>query len=437
MSRRLPIFVCFAVMFGIPAAAAQVGTMAPPPPLSEARIAALPAAEQSVWRDYLKRSLAQAAADNAVLAVERAKLKGPVPAPVYEHMHDASMPLNRPSAWYATAEARHIADNIVSFQTPAGGWGKNQDRTAAARLPGQDFVVVSESQKTNPEDYGDTPEAKAAKLHFVGTLDNDATSTEMRFLIRVSTVLPGREGDGYRASFIKGVHYLLNSQYPNGGWPQVWPLEGGYHDAITYNDDAVSKAAQMLTEAAENKGGAYGFVPAALRDQARAASQKALDVILKTQIVENGKPAVWAQQHDMLTLEPVGARNFEPAFASTGESSDLLIYLMSLPDPSPRLQASIHAAALWLQAAAITGYEFTGADTPQGRLLKPKAGAGPLWARFYAADMKPRFADRDRSIHDDVADICLERRNGYSWYNTVPAKALKVYAKWAKAHPAP
>jgi PelA/Pel-15E family pectate lyase len=39
------------------------------------------------------------------------------------------------------------------------------------------------------------------------------------------------------------VRYLLAAQFPNGGWPQVWPLEGGYHDAVTFNDNAVSEAA--------------------------------------------------------------------------------------------------------------------------------------------------------------------------------------------------
>ena len=55
-------------------------------------------------------------------------------------MHDASMPLDRYPEWYRSPETRHIADVIVSFQTPAGGWGKNQDRGGSARLPGQDAI---------------------------------------------------------------------------------------------------------------------------------------------------------------------------------------------------------------------------------------------------------------------------------------------------------
>ena len=47
---------------------------------------------------------------------------------------------------------------------------------------------------------------------------------------------------------------------------------------------------------------------------------------------------------------------------------------------------------------------------------------------------KPIFGDRDRTIHDDVADLTPERRDGYSWYNTGGNKALTTYAKWKPTH---
>lgn len=46
------------------------------------------------------------------------------------------------------------------------------------------------------------------------------------------------------------------------------------------------------------------------------------------------------------------------------------------------------------------------------------------------------FGDRDKSLHDKVADISLERRNGYAWYSTIPNKALQAYDAWAVRHPA-
>jgi hypothetical protein len=34
-----------------------------------------------------------------------------------------------------------------------------------------------------------------------------------------------------------------------------------------------------------------------------------------------------------------------------------------------------------------------------------------------------------------VSEISRERRNGYSWFNNGPERALALYAKWAKSHP--
>jgi len=344
------------------------------------------------------------------------------------------MSLRHDDAYFATPPARHIADVIVSFQTPAGGWSKNQPRTGALRQPGQPYAPDNVSKYLAAGDF-DMP--RDPHWNYVGTLDNDATITELRFLARVAGQAPGVQGQGWRDSFLRGVRYLLAAQFPNGGWPQVWPLEGGYHDAITYNDDAVTEAASLLTDVSKGQGD-YAFAPTDLRKQAAAAAARAVTCVLATQVVVDGKRTVWAQQHDALTLKPVAGRNFEPAELSTEESADLLVYLMSLPDPSPTLVAAVHAGVDYLAAHAIHDQAWTGGkDTEGGRRLTPKPGSGPLWARYYAAATgKPVFGDRDKTIHDDVNELTLERRNGYSWFNTSPKKALDAYAAWKKVHPA-
>ena len=158
----------------------------------------------------------------------------------------------------------------------------------------------------------------------------------------MQALTPGKDGDAYRASFIKGIRYLLAAQYPNGGFPQVYPLEGGYHDAITFNDNAVSESAETLGDVAEAKPG-YDFVPADLRKQAGAAVDRALQCILASQITIDGKKTIWPQQEDALTLAPVSARNYEPGALAASESADLLEYLMSIQNPSKELVASIDA----------------------------------------------------------------------------------------------
>ena len=377
--------------------AAILGYMTPPQPLTEARIASEAGAERAAWQAYLDRSRTLLEADKAALAAERAS--GPYPDAAPHKGGAGGMPSNRPAAWYGTPEARHVADNILSFQTPAGGWGKNVDRTGPLRQRGQHYVSFDGGRES---------------WNFVGTIDNNATVTELRFLARVQAQLPGAEGQAYRAAFARGVRYLLTAQYPNGGLPQIYPLQGGYHDAITYNDDAFANVVQLLREVAARQGD-YAFLPEALASESRAAAEKAIRVVLATQVVTDGVRTGWCQQHDALTLAAVGARNFEPIALASNESARLLLLLMQLPDPSAEVVAAVHAGAAWLKRTALPGGN---------------------WARFYDVQtMKPIFGDRDRSIHDTIDEISEERRKGYGWFVTGPEKALKTYASWAAKRP--
>ncbi len=391
----------------------------------------LTAKDRAAWTAYLERSQKQMQIDRSTLAAERTA-GGPEPALPKEGFSARTMPLNRDPEWYGTPEARHVADVIVSFQTPAGGWSKNLDMSGAPRAHGQSYTTDNLSKHPSVDDF-DTP--KDPHWNYVGTLDNDATNTELHFLALVSGAVPGADGEAYRASFLRGIRYLLAAQFPNGGWPQVWPLEGGYHDAVTYNDNAVTESAETLTAVAEGTGN-YAFVPEDLRRQAAASAAHALQCILATQVVAKGKRTVWAQQHDALTLVPVAGRNYEPAALSSGESADVLLYLMQLPHPPPAVVAAVDAGAAWLKSAAIHGQEWVGGRaTPGGRHLEAKAGAGPIWARYYSISTGlPVFGDRDKTIHDDVSELSLERRNGYAWYSAGPQQALDAYGTWSKNH---
>jgi PelA/Pel-15E family pectate lyase len=416
--------VCLSIA-AVPAAAAVIGHMTTAEPITEARIAQLPQGQQPEWIAYLAKSRALMAADKAALAAER-DTDAPPPPPPTGPSGGAGMPLDRSPAWYAGPEARHTADTIISFQTPAGGWGKNVDRSGPPRLRGQHYVPI----ETLPANAREDIKSADANWSYVGTIDNNATTTEIRFLARVQAQAPGPEGEAYRAAFLKGVRYLLAAQFPNGGWPQVYPLQGGYHDAVTFNDDALCDVATLLASVAARRDD-YASVPEPISSAARGAVARAVQLILKTQVVIGGKRTVWGQQHDALTLGPVGARNFEPAALSSNESARLLIFLMRLPNPSPEIRAAISDGVAWLSAHALHGVEWTRSKGPGGRQLISVPGAGPIWARFYdLTEMKPIFGDRDKSIHDDVGDLSAERRNGYSWFGPQPEKAIDAYQVW-------
>jgi len=388
--------------------AAQIGTIPPAQALTAERVAALPAADRAAWAAYLARSDAQRAADRAALAAERQGMSA-WPAPPETGPSESTMPLHKPAAWYGGDEARVVIANILSYQTPAGGWGKNQPRDRAPRQKGQAYVADNNNKRATPGDF-DT--AQDPHWTYVGTIDNDATITEIRFLAKAAPQLPADLAQACREAAERGVRYLLGAQFPNGGWPQVWPLQGGYHDAITYNDNAVVEVAELMDGVSRGEAD-FGFLPADLKAAAAAAHARTVQLLLATQLRTNGRLTLWGQQHDPLTLAPTSARNYEPPALSAGESARALEFLMSLKQPSPAVVAAVQAGIATLRELAVRDRAFVKVDG--ARRLVEQPGAGPIWARYYdPVTLKPVFGDRDKSLHDDVNDISAERRNGYS-----------------------
>ena len=404
---------------------AVIGTNVPATPLTAERVAALPA-----WKNYLENSVRQRQADQDFL---RAEMKAHGLKETIEPPKSASpkgTPLDRTASWYGSAEARRIADIVVSFQTPAGGWSKNTDFTQHVRAPGELFAGDSNSRFVITNDF-DAP--AEVNWSYVGTFDNDATTTELRFLAKVISA-NGTNNAAWRATFSRGLDYIFAAQFPNGGWPQVWPLQGGYHDAITFNDDAMLHVIQFLRDVAGGQND-FTFVSPELRAKADASWKRGLDCILAAQIVVDGRRTVWCQQHDALTLQPASARNYEMPSQSSGESGTIVLFLMQLPNPTSNEVAAAHAAAAWFEKTKIEGKAFRVVGT-ESRKLVDAPGSGPIWSRYYEIGTdRPIFGDRDKTIHDDVNEISRERRKGYGWYRDTPKRVLEHYAKWAKAHP--
>ncbi len=407
--------------------AAIIGTNPPARPLTLERVQALPPSQQPPWMEYLKRSANQWQADQAALQAELRRQGIPQPVVPPSGHAAKSIPLDKPASWYGGTAARHIADIIVSFQTPAGGWSKNLDLTQHVRAPGENFAPNNNSRFLGRSDFD---VARDARWDYEGTFDNEATTTELRFLAKVIDAAGTNSTAVWRKSFEHGLDYIFAAQYPNGGWPQVWPLQGGYHDAITYNDNAMLNVLGLLREVSGTNR-EFAFVTNQYRTRARVNLQRGIACVLACQIVENGHRTVWCQQHDMLTLQPTSARNYEMPSESGGESAGLMMFLMEQPDPSPEIIAAVNAAAAWFERTQIHGLSYIMDD--QGRRLVPAPGQGPIWARYYGLGTdQPVFGDRDKSIHDRLDEISGERRNGYTWYDTAPEPALAQYAAWKK-----
>lgn len=251
------------------------------------------------------------------------------------------------------------------------------------------------------------------------TIDNNATYTEIR---RLASEYKKNKDSKYSAAAVKGINFLLNMQYANGGWPQVYN-SSGYHKHITYNDDAMINVMILLDEVA-NKKGDFSFVDSGLAEKSKKAVDKGIDGILKTQVVANGKLTAWGQQHDSSTLKPAGARAYEVPSLSSKESASIVKFLKTRPSNS-KITASIKASEDWLRAVGITGIKVvkTSSDVT---VVNDKSVTKPIWARFYEIGTnKAIFVGRDGVVKYKLSDIEKERRTGYAWYGNWGESLLK------------
>jgi PelA/Pel-15E family pectate lyase len=382
-------------------------------PVTTAGIDRLPAGEQPAWKAYLERSQAGSLADQAALRAEVAanKMTSSLRAPSGD---DFKLTAKSGDPWYASDEAGALADVVLSYQTPAGGWSKHTGYTEGIRKPGM--------QWTSQNEPGKSP-------HYLGTFDNRSTTEQMAFLANV-WLATGRED--CKAGFIKGLDYILAAQYPNGGWPQVYPLEGGYHDHITFNDDAMTHVLELLRSIADNAP-CHAFLDEATRRKAAGALERGIGCVLKLQVVQDRGKTAWCAQYDPLTLQPAGARKMEPAALSGQESANLMKFLMTLPDPRQEVATSIESGLEWLDQVKIAGLTKTKREGKTVYLPDPSS-TEVYWARFYSlTDSKPVFPGRDGIVYDSYAEMAANNELGYEFYSTRPGEVVDGgQKKWRK-----
>lgn len=291
--------------------------------------------------------------------------------------------LNRESSWYGTDEAVTVANAIVKYQLADGGWRK---------------------EWANPEVTGSWAKS---------TIDNDGTTSEIYILAKVYNETHKKK---YKTACLKGIDLLIDAQYDNGGWAQVFDDTGTYHAHITYNDHAMEHVMTLLMQVADMSGD-FSFVGKSRAEKAKTAVDKGIKCILDTQIIAGGKKTAWCQQHDEFTLAPAAGRAYEHPSICTAESVGIVQFLMSLPEPSDEVLKSIDAAVKWMQEAQLDGIKYV--TQGDDKVVIEDPDAEPLWARFYEIGTnRPIFGDRDGSLHYDVSEISQERRTGYAWYGT-------------------
>lgn len=327
--------------------------------------------------------------------------------------HWAKAHRTTPYLRYEASQYRAIADNIVAYQNPDGGWPKNLDMTARLR----------------PDSVRATVDAK----HLRSTLDNRNVYPQVEYLSEVYALTGD---DRYREAARRGMEYMLDAQHANGGW------RGWDADAVTFNDGIVYGVLSTWLEVLDGKA-CYAWVDGDLRERIEASWRRGLDLVVDTQWVRDGVATVWAQQYDHETLKPVKARSYELPGLAAAESADIAVLLMRIDYPPQKVIDAVHAAARWFERTQIRGKRLETVECPGGvdgdpsvrrdRRLVDDPDAGPLWARYYGLeDDLPFMVTREGVKVRDLSELPAERRTGYTWYGRWGEKVLDKYAQWCE-----
>lgn len=327
--------------------------------------------------------------------------------------------LGMPAEWFSTDDGIRVADNLLLYQFDTGGWSKNIDM-AEELTEGKKQILKKQKSIKNDS-----------------TIDNDATTSQILFLAKSYTYT---KEERFKEGAQKGIQYLLEAQYPSGGWPQYYPIfSSSYYAHITFNDNAMINVMELFEDILKDE--LFAFVEQGTKNRVQAALEKGLAAILKSQIVVNGEKTAWCAQHHADTLLPAPARSYELESISGYESIGIIRYLMSIENPSSEIIDAVQGAVAWFDKNSISGIVLVEIDSPElpggrDRVVVEDPPAPPIWARFYDIETsKPFFCGRDGVKKDTIAEIEHERRMGYNYYTNAPLTLLiKEYPVWQKKY---
>lgn len=321
---------------------------------------------------------------------------------------------NFSNKFFLTEDAKNIGDNCIFYQHESGGFPKNY------YYPN----IIGSYQKNKIK--------KHKKDNMYPTIDNKATTTEITYLSKLYLATGIIK---YRQSALKGLDFLLNNQYKNGGFAQC-PLkkQNTYQKQITFNDNAMINVLKLLKKVSE-KSYPFEYIDNETAKRAKTAFDKGIKCILKTQIRQNGKLTAWCQQYDKTTLKPCKARTYElPSINGGKESAEIVLFLMTIKNPSLEVKNSVEGAVEWFEKSKISNIKeefYMDKNNKYNAKITHCDFCKPMWAKCYDIKTnKPFFADRNGNIVLQLDDIPVERRIGYEWYGYYPQKALDAYKIW-------
>ena len=303
------------------------------------------------------------------------------------------------SAYRATGEELYLkaatdaAMALVNGQLKSGGWTNAIDFDPRGKRVAQYLRRPGRGKNNTSLDDGQTQSAILCLIHV------DAAHEFQHKAIHDSAQI--------------ALDALLQAQFPNGGFPQVWtgPVERrpvvkasypkydwrhegrikNYWDEYTLNDNVTGYVAETLIAASKF----YGD------ERYDRALRKLGDFLILAQMPEP-QPG-WAQQYNE-SMNPIWARKFEPPGVSGDETQEVLQTLMLIADATGdrKYLKPIPAAMRWIERSVL----------PNGQL-----------ARYYELETnRPLYMKR----RGDVYELTYDDSNLPSHYGWKTDSKLSV-----------
>jgi len=242
-------------------------------------------------------------------------------------------------AYHATGDelyyraAEDVAGALIWGQHPSGGWNYHID--FGGDPSARDWYETIGYRGRRLEEF----------RHYYGnaTFDDGGTVESGKFLLRL--YLEKRDAK-YRAPLDHAVQFVVDAQYPLGGWPQRFPINREYSNGglpdytanITFNDEVNANNVEFLMLVYQGLGERRLLDPL----------QRGMGVVL---LAQQGQPQPgWALQYTP-ALEPAGARTSEPKSLATHTSYACIEQLMQYYrwTGDSKYLARIPEAIAWLE----------------------------------------------------------------------------------------
>ncbi|NDV81256.1 pectate lyase [Bacteroides sp. 51] len=280
-------------------------------------------------------------------------------------------------AYHATGDefyyesAKTVANALIWGQLPCGGWNYMFDFAGENSL--KQWYGTIGKQAWRLEEF----------QHYYGnaTFDDAGTIHAAKFLLRMYVE---KNDPTFRPAVEKAIRFVLDSQYPIGGWPQRYPLmydhpfqgKEDYSSFITLNDDVSIENIEFLLQCYQAMG---------IQD-IKEPIIRAMNILI---VLQQGAPyAGWADQYTVTDLKPAHARSYEPRAINTSTTVQMIYQMMEYYQLTgeSKFIAGIPAAIKFLESIKLPDSELErygrrareGYDTFVPRFIDPDTGK-PLY----------------------------------------------------------